>query len=1021
MTGWQSDKVTAVRSRLTDYRLRITPHVSRITHHASRITDYRLPITAFLLTLLLFFHKMAFSNLILARGDTFLYFYPYWQAAAEALRDGRIPLWNSSLFMGSPFVANSQVGFFYPLNWPLWWLLDTPYAVSASILLHLALAGVGAYLAGRWLLKLEGWAAWVTAVLFALGGYITAQVEHINQLQGLAWLPWYLALIGWSARSDRSRWQKIGWATVAFAFLFAMQLLTGHTQTLFISGLTILIWIAAEFTSHLLLRNTDYALRFTFHWQRIKFSVPIALLMGGLLALLLTAVQLLPTLELAQHSSRQGGLPPNEVLSFSLHPLLLARALLPAYGQSLFSEYMAIVPVTAVLLAFIGAWQWRRQPGVFAALVLVAVGLLLALGVFNPGNWLLARLPGFNLFRVPARWLAVYTLGLALLAGAGFQAALYRHWQRTHPWPELPERAREQLAHLERPIRVAIYVIVGLMAWNVVAGFLVFFIPTGAEAPYEAARPLTLLLWLAELLLANWILTGERVGVDRNGRYKLTIKRSRPRSPYWLLPLMLASLFLATRTHPYNNLTTPEAYFDLRPPIARLQSAQSPISQSPNLAVSSPPISPSPPARFLSLSNIFFDVGDQAEIDTIYADQLPEAARYDYTVAIKHKEVIGPNLPMAFGLAAVDGFDGGILPLESYSQLMRLILPEGVQTVDGRLREYLTAVPDAKWLDLFNARYLITDKTGDVWRQAGFMHQSVFFDLQHPLELAAGASFAIAHVPDFPTSALVFLAEGEPGLVEIQTTDGETWLREPFPVESGMLWVGWPPPYDRPRDYRVMMPESITLRAANGDWRILAATLINQEDGTFMPLTLGNYRLIHSGDVKIYENLDVLPRAFLVQEWQWQPDVPTSLAAMGQEGFDPRVTAVLVAPPPPFVVGDLSPAPGDKSPTTNIRHYEPGRVVVETASETDSLLVLSEAYYPGWQAWVDGQPAQLYPADGYFQGVFVPPGQHEVVFAYQSARVGYGRVLSFAALIIWLVLILVLLISNKRRQTATRP
>ncbi len=99
--------------------------------------------------ILLFFNKMAFSNLILARGDTFLYFYPYWQAAADALRAGRIPLWNPDIFMGAPFLANSQVGFFYPLNWPVWLLLRTPYAAGASILLHLAIAGGGTYWAAQ--------------------------------------------------------------------------------------------------------------------------------------------------------------------------------------------------------------------------------------------------------------------------------------------------------------------------------------------------------------------------------------------------------------------------------------------------------------------------------------------------------------------------------------------------------------------------------------------------------------------------------------------------------------------------------------------------------------------------------------------------------------------------------------------------------------------------------------------------------------------------------------------------------
>jgi hypothetical protein len=153
----------------------------------------RLPPLVWLPVLLaIFFNKMAFSNLILARGDTFLYFYPYWEAAAEALQDGRVPLWNPNLFMGAPFLANSQVGFFYPLNWPVWWLLPVPYAVSASILLHLFIAGVGAYLAGRRTLGLGKWGGLVTAVIFALGGYLTAQVEHINQLQGLAWMPWFL-------------------------------------------------------------------------------------------------------------------------------------------------------------------------------------------------------------------------------------------------------------------------------------------------------------------------------------------------------------------------------------------------------------------------------------------------------------------------------------------------------------------------------------------------------------------------------------------------------------------------------------------------------------------------------------------------------------------------------------------------------------------------------------------------------------------------------------------------------------
>ena len=168
--------------------------MKRWAERASERGWWVLPVLVALAAL--FFNRLAFSNLILARGDTFLYFYPYWHAAATALRAGRVPLWNPDIFMGAPFLANSQAGFFYPLNWPLWLLLPAPYAVSATIVLHVIIAGVGTYLAGRRTLALARPAALFGAVLFALGGYLTAQVEHVNQLQGLAWLPWLFVVVG---------------------------------------------------------------------------------------------------------------------------------------------------------------------------------------------------------------------------------------------------------------------------------------------------------------------------------------------------------------------------------------------------------------------------------------------------------------------------------------------------------------------------------------------------------------------------------------------------------------------------------------------------------------------------------------------------------------------------------------------------------------------------------------------------------------------------------------------------------
>ncbi len=914
---------------------------------------------------LLFFNKMAFSNLILARGDTFLYFYPYWQAASNALRNGRIPLWNPNLFMGAPLLANSQVGFFYPLNWPVWLLFSVPVAVKASILLHVLIAGVGAYLAGRRALGLEKGAAMVTAVLFALSGYLTAQVEHVNQLQGLAWLPWYLPLLA-SLRGESARnWRVFLRAALSFAALFSLQLLAGHTQTAFISGVAILIWLVVE---RLEFRDWRVVIN-----KSLVFSL-LFLFLGVGLALLVTAVQLLPTLELAGLSSRQGGLPVNEVLSFSLNPLLMGRALLPGLGQSLFSEYVAFFPLTALLLAAAaGAGKWRQRRGVMPAIALVVIGVLLALGVFNPLNWLLARLPGFDLFRVPARWLVLYALGISLLAGLGWDYA---------------NRKPSSANHSPFTIHYSLFIIpLALIAWALLAQFFTGLVPTGPEAPYEEPNWQTVLLWVGELgVLALWL--GPRLEI-RDWRL--------PGFPSLIPNLLLlgvatAVLFISSRTLPYNNLTTPEAYFDLRPPISRLLAngqwsmvnSQLPTITNQQSATGD---------RFLSISNIFFDPGDQGEIAAIYGDQLDAAALYEYTVAIKQKEIIAPNLPLAYGLAAVDGFDGGILPLRAYSELVTLLLPEGVGTTDGRLRENITAVPEPRWLDLFNARYLITDKTGDQWRNG------LFFDLQHPVTLAAGQAVAVGYVPDFAATAVYVLADAIPQ-VTVKTTAG-TFTPVAEIIDGGepiLFRVGWG---------EKTVPQAITLFAGDQAVQISGLALVNEApegEGSFFTLVPGNYRLIHSGDVKIYENLDVQPRAFLVGQWQWQPDGASSVAAMDMADYDPRQTAVLLGSGPPTGSSPVGTAPG----TARIVSYEPEQVVVRTESEAAALLVLIDANYPGWETAVDGQPAELHTVNGLFRGVFVPAGQHEVTFTFRPDSLAVGRILSLVGLLFCTGLLIIL-------------
>lgn len=158
------------------------------------------------------------------------------------------------------------------------------------------------------------------------------------------------------------------------------------------------------------------------------------------------------------------------------------------------------------------------------------------------------------------------------------------------------------------------------------------------------------------------------------------------------------------------------------------------------------------------------------------------------------------------------------------------------------------------------------------------------------------------------------------------------------------------------------------------------------------------YRLIFSGDVKIYENLEALARAFLVFQWQSAVSPAAAVEAMRAEDLDPRIEAVVIGdgvPQPPFSSGQG---------TVSIVEYRPESVVMRAVSDIGGLLVITDANYPGWQATVDGEPATLWPVDGLFRGVFVPPGEHDVVMTFRPNSYRLGVYLSSLGVIVLIVL-----------------
>ena len=859
---------------------------------------------------LIFFWQIALTNRMLTGLDVFAYFYPYRDFTSEAMRAGQLPLWNPHLFMGAPLLANSQVAALYPLHWPLLWL-STPKQIAWSIVIHIWLAGAGAYLFARRSIKLRPLAAFVAATVFGLGGFLGAQVEHVNQLNASAWLPLLLLCIDGAMARGRWRWLEIvGGGAVA-----ALALLAGHTQAAYIvffgAGLYALLRGWPEFRARKL-------------WHGLRGVGALALMTA--IGLVLAAGQLLPTLELSGLSVRSGGLPYDEAASYSLKLRLIFKAFLPPLlWEPPFSEYVAYVGLIGLALLAAGTWAvLRRKREGGALLGLALIGVFLAFGAYNPVYWLLYKLvPGFDLFRVPARWLLLYTFGAAILAGIGLETLLLPHRVRA-----LGEGSR----------------------W--------------AALSRSAWKPALALLLVLELLVA--------------GRQ---LAYSRPTAP---------AAFDSMRTAPSHLLA--DAVYE----------------------------SPAEPFRFLSMSDIGYDPGDLADLQSLYADVLSEEAIYDLIVATKMKEVLAYNLPLRYRLFSVDGYDGGLLPTQSYITLERLFLAEEELSLDGRLRQKLRQIPPTRLLSLLNVKYVITDKTQDAWID------DVFYDLEHTVSLG---ELTLSDLPGFESTNLgiasylsgaASVADGTPvAEIVIHGSDGATVTRtlcagehtaeglyDPATTQHSQARVGHHWRDDaRGSDYiavldlgQVMLPDRIAIRALlPGDQvRLRGLALINNETGTSRNLSIDPaYSLVHSGDVKIYENLTVLPRAFTVHRAQMVASDGEALSLMQSPSFDPASEVVLVSAQMESLV------PGTGRSEAKIVSYQPERVEIETSLDSAGYLVLTDSYYPGWEAKVDGTPVPIERANLYFRAVHLEPGEHQVVFSYTPSSVRTGLGIGVAAWVLW--------------------
>ncbi len=138
--------------------------------------------------------------------------------------------------------------------------------------------------------------------------------------------------------------------------------------------------------------------------------------------------------------------------------------------------------------------------------------------------------------------------------------------------------------------------------------------------------------------------------------------------------------------------------------------------------------------------------------------------------------------------------------------------------------------------------------------------------------------------------------------------------------------------------------------------------------------------------VNIYWHKTALPRAFVVRRTIVVADQEAAWTRIHQADFDPATSVVLEGGP--RLDGPAEPV------AAQVTRYEPDELEIEVEIPAAGVLVLSDPFYPGWQAAVDGQPVEMLRANYAFRAVALPAGSHTVTMTFRPATWRTGLVLS---------------------------
>lgn len=404
-----------------------------------------------------------FAGQIPGFRDTYHFYYPqlHW-LDSQASEGNFFPAWNHSEGIGISVPGQGSSGLYYPLRLIYSLPLNLQGRLSLFILTHLVVAAVGIRIAGR-CIGLGTTSGWLAATSYSLSCPVFFQHTNLIYLTSAAWIGFALTGLVWTFRTkhvgDLYSWtSRMLLGPVLLALAASMMFLAGDPHTTANTFIVAACWLALLTAAGCWTESSALLRRSAASTTRILAAV--------ILCCTLTFVQWIPLLRQAAASRGQGTVH-HTVYDFSLSPWHTLTCLLPTLGghfaptnSRLFevipaegrmwipSLYFGVVPLLGALMLARKRKSYQRFTKPLAALA--GFGLLAAMGSYTviwllreaataagaetianglPADptsgvyWLLTKIvPGYDLFRYPAKWSVWFVAAASLAAGFGWQS-----------------------------------------------------------------------------------------------------------------------------------------------------------------------------------------------------------------------------------------------------------------------------------------------------------------------------------------------------------------------------------------------------------------------------------------------------------------------------------------------------------------------------------------------------------------------------------------------------------------------